>query len=248
MDQRSLKVFIACALGAGIGALTALEVTRAFWWVGLFLGGLVGYLCYDPMVVARAARTAWREVRGWEPDRAYWRAVVLNWGAMTMGIMSFLTLLVAFDLADSLTEGRHHGLAYDESMLSMIFKLMSGFCFLLALAEGITYRNDEKFLRMRERAILFGNPVAVVLFWPVYGIIWSVSRVPQFLRLVGRFTATFFRLIHSDLRLLCALDAALGAAVGYFTGNALVGALIGGAIGVANFEIISKRVWKLIPR
>jgi hypothetical protein len=63
-----------------------------------------------------------------------------------------------------------------------------------------------------------------------------------------------FRLIHSDKRVLCAVDAGLGASAGYFfllkpdmdllTEMAFVLScgLIGGALGFLNWELVSKRL------
>mgnify|MGYP001615046653 FL=1 len=58
--QETRKVFVACALGAGIGSLIALEMSAGLWWVGLLVGGLTGYLAYDFKVVARAIPMAAR--------------------------------------------------------------------------------------------------------------------------------------------------------------------------------------------
>ena len=43
------KTFLACALGALVGSLVALQFRPHFWWIGAFIvvGGLVGYLAYD---------------------------------------------------------------------------------------------------------------------------------------------------------------------------------------------------------
>jgi len=56
-----------------------------------------------------------------------------------------------------------------------------------------------------------------------------------------------FIIIHSEIRLLCGVDAVIGAAAGYFTGSAIIGALAGGLIGVINYEIVSRRVLHLVP-
>lgn len=42
-----------------------------------------------------------------------------------------------------------------------------------------------------------------------------------------RLAATLLRLIHSEIRLLCGIDAAIGAAAGYYFHNGIVGAMIG---------------------
>ena len=80
------------------------------------------------------------------------------------------------------------------------------------------------------------------------GIWWLVRRgIPGAAVVIARFSWHLFKLIHSDERLLCGIDAAIGVLIGYFTGNALIGALLGGLFGVLNFEIMSKRVLKVVP-
>ena len=63
MDNRTLKIFIACALGAGIGSLIALEMHKYFWWIGLLVGGFVGYLSYESKKVVEASKKAMQSVR-----------------------------------------------------------------------------------------------------------------------------------------------------------------------------------------
>lgn len=70
----------------------------------------------------------------------------------------------------------------------------------------------------------------------------------------GRFAWHLFELIHSQKRMLCAIDGTLGGAVSYIWfisasmsfGSQLVlvvfGGLLGAAFGVANWEIVSKRL------
>jgi hypothetical protein len=66
-----------------------------------------------------------------------------------------------------------------------------------------------------------------------------------------------FRLIHSEKRVLCAIDGTLGGAVSYiWLASAtmtlveqamlvLFGGLLGAAIGVVNWELISKRIFQV---
>lgn len=75
--------------------------------------------------------------------------------------------------------------------------------------------------------------------------------------LVARTAKWFFILVHSRKRVLCGIDSALGATASYWllgdlamrsagsTGNlavCLCGGLIGAALGVANWEIVSRRL------
>ena len=100
------------------------------------------------------------------------------------------------------------------------------------------------------------NPVSV-FFWHLprglfFGARWLISGIPEAIkvciisvRFLKNFTMTLFRLIHSELRLLCAVDAAIGTAIGYFAGNLLAGAIAGGLLGVINYEIITVRVMRV---
>ena len=42
-----MNVLLASALGAAIGSLVALQLSSHLWWLGLIVGGLVGYLSYE---------------------------------------------------------------------------------------------------------------------------------------------------------------------------------------------------------
>jgi hypothetical protein len=91
---------------------------------------------------------------------------------------------------------------------------------------------------------------------------WLAQRTPHALKVstafivavcveLRAFTISFlkqlFLLIHSEMRLLCLFDAALGSVIGYFAGNVLIGAIAGGVLGVLNFEILSRRILRLVP-
>ena len=80
------------------------------------------------------------------------------------------------------------------------------------------------------------------------GIFYLICRYFfQIVRGVCWFVKTVVVAIHSDRRLMCLTDAATGAVIGGYTGNAVVGCLLGIVIGLANYEIVSKRILKLVP-
>lgn len=76
---------------------------------------------------------------------------------------------------------------------------------------------------------------------------------------IGRFCWYLFRLIHSDRRLLCAVDGTLGGVTSYFMlGTSVMtlpemfmligfGGILGAAFGVVNWELVSKRILRLAP-
>lgn len=69
VQNPSFKIFTVAALGAFIGSLVGLQLNHLFWWVGMLVGGGVGYLAYNLGEVIRAiplaveqARIAWRRL------------------------------------------------------------------------------------------------------------------------------------------------------------------------------------------
>lgn len=81
-------------------------------------------------------------------------------------------------------------------------------------------------------------------------IIWNrvVSGIIHFANSSLRLCKKIFFLIHDDVRLLCFTDSMLGACVGYFAGSAIIGAVAGAIFGVINYQIVSLRLLKLLPR
>ncbi|OGZ43571.1 MAG: hypothetical protein A3J55_01505 [Candidatus Ryanbacteria bacterium RIFCSPHIGHO2_02_FULL_45_17b] len=85
---------------------------------------------------------------------------------------------------------------------------------------------------------------------------WKRLTVGVWTRLcfLGRFAWRLFKLIHSDKRILCAIDGTLGGAASYlsFASSAMsfpeqivlviFGGFLGAAFGVANWEIVSNRI------
>lgn len=101
-----------------------------------------------------------------------------------------------------------------------------------------------------------------VLRWVALGLVVGLVVVP--LQWVGelcgflvRFVGRLFRLIHSQKRVLCALDGTLGGGLAYFwlgtavtawgEGMVLVifGGLLGAALGVLNWQLVSVRLLHL---
>lgn len=237
--SKSLKVFLACFIGAGIGALTALQINGYFWWLGLLVGGLTGYLSYEFKKVLGAIPRAWRAVSSWRPNWRSARAGFLITGVMVSWFTAFYGLL---GLLDSI-----------KTSISVII-FMGFVTLLISLVVGINFlfiKEDEE--EIDWKPFWRYNSVYVCFYhlpiWTVKGIIYIVPRTPKFIWKViivlAQFIKTLFIMIHSEIRLLCGVDAAIGAVIGYLTGNVIVGAFAGGLFGVLNYEIVSKRVLKL---
>lgn len=262
MDNRSLKIFMACALGAGVGALVALQMNPYLWWIGMLVGGLVGYLSYEYEKVSAAIPRAWNRTISWRPDAEYWKNI---FGTFAYFLGSVLIWRGTIIFLEQITTNS------SQLMVGLVIATLVG-CFarftssvLLSFLLCAALMDDKKFFNDSGDATIgtakmifaFGNPIFVYLgivialtvgFWKLLQFIPSVAvmlilGVQKFLL----FLKTTFLLIHSEIRLLCGVDAALGAAIGYFAGNALIGALVGGVFGVLNYEIVSKRILKVGP-
>lgn len=62
MNKHSLRVFASCALGA-------LEILpAALWWLGAFVGFIVGYLVHEFNAVMAAVPRAYHAAEGWQPN------------------------------------------------------------------------------------------------------------------------------------------------------------------------------------
>lgn len=261
----NLKVFLAVALGSFVGALVALQANASFWWIGLPVGGLIGYLSYKPMTVARAVPIAAREAAdlcGWTARALYSVKHVFGWALLTFVLLFFWCTLAVFPIGFVAIDAVNQKLLFGSLVVGFF-----GACFAVCgwgicggSKDGQFTADLRKTCRMLNPLIFFG----IKLPCAIWKVIWSIPiviieviigsprvAVVLFRALVLfpiRFVISLTRLIHTDERLLCGVDAAIGASIGYFTANALLGALIGGIFGVLNFEILSKRVFKLVPR
>ena len=232
--HRTLKIFIACSLGAGIGAFVALQLNQYLWWLGMIVGGVIGYLSYDFKAVINAIPMAYKAVKGWKPRKENVLAAVYGifWALLwvlcliPISFFSFVSLEIQGTL----------------SLFWMICLLFS-----LGISANKLYDIEENDKRIFCLLKLW-NPFSFT-FYGFYGMtkmsVWCIKRIPDLLRFTGQFLKQLFILIHSEIRLLCGIDAAIGAGIGYFAGNAIVGVLIGGIFGVINYKVISQKILKL---
>jgi hypothetical protein len=253
--NRSLKIFVACALGGGIGTFVALQLTSSFWWIGLIAGGFVGYISYDVKAIIPAAQESWRRTShyfGNEQKRAkfFW---------VLTALVSFLSSVAAFAFVACIVNPRFRH--EDPHSLLVITTI-----FVVATIIGLCFRSmmqfDANTVKVAKRLALFLSPPAYLIYWPYklaeafvlefllpfYDIAREMIKgLPSATIGLCKFVWTIFVLIHSEVRLLCMLDAAIGAGLGYYFGSALIGAMAGGAFGVFNFQVISKWWLKLVP-
>ena len=115
--------------------------------------------------------------------------------------------------------------------------------------EPLDYRNLARWIAK-------GLGLTVLFFvWTLWKHLAIAARTT--LCFLGRFAWHLFKLIHSEKRVLCAIDGMLGGVVSYVSFASSVmsfpeqmmfvifGGLLGAAFGVANWEIVSKRILRV---
>jgi len=250
--ERTLKIFLSCSFGAGIGAMVALGVNHYFWWLGLIVGGLTGYLSYEFKKVVEAAAEGYKRVAGYKPNKEYWKIyglMILVDSSILLTVVSIIIPLM-FSLISLLTKKA------DFMVIFFLCALSFAFTLLFIMLRGVLDSDErlsikqkaEHYVVEREKLITQlkeFNFLAVYFYWLPRGIIEAVKKIPKIVLFLARFVKTIFLLIHSDIRLLCGMDAAIGAGIGYFTASVVAGMFIGGILGVIQYEIVSKRLLHL---
>lgn len=265
--SQSLKVLLSCFIGASIGTFVALEMSPMFWWTGLIIGGLVGYINYEFRKVITAISTAWHATTSWQPDNVFWCNFFKLWPATTVfmttaaiGVVTPLMFgMIALDkekptITDLIVTGI--GLAMSIILYGAVFALSK-------LDDVKKADSSEDYLAQQRKWMFSVNPLRVYLWllpksialaigWALCGLTWLFvklfTRIPISIKFWRTFLWHWFCEIHSEIRLLCGVDAAIGVAIGYFAGSVLTGGLAGALVGVLNFEVLSIRVLKLVPR
>lgn len=264
----ALKIVVASALGAFIGSLVGLQFTPSLWWIGMIVGGLVGYVSYEFGTIVRAIPVAatqarylvnraqnvnypqiGKALRGLGIAIAYGVGVIIVMAAfcVSAGLMWTLPItgLVALDHPFNLLANIRHllvwtcfaGILMWTGTLSVIQEL------------GMSYLSNRQLY-----AIVYfkATPFGILFYWLprgiwalIRGLIWTINFLVKAIVFVAFLASKLFTLVHTDRRLLCAIDAALGAGAGMLTHNPLVGAIAGGLIGLIDYELVSKRLLKV---
>jgi hypothetical protein len=250
--MQGLKVFFACALGALIGTLITLQLSPFLWWIGAISGFVVGYASYEVKKIVQAVKIAAREAFSWKLDKAKLNSFLNEW-----------LLLLAIDwivvMGNFIVPAAVFVLLHNPRATEFFFGFALGeftFCQFFA-----AIKLSQKDAISKKEAIEIcwkANPISFYGYWLPRAIFVSISWIAKkALALVvaiftlvvklPRFLWKIVILVHSDLRLLCGVDAFIGAGIGYFNHNALIGTLTGGIFGVINYYLVRKMVIKVVP-
>ena len=268
MKQEFWSVWVACSLGALIGAFTALQigswVSVNFIWIvsgGALLGGAIAWIAVDfRHFCAGVSHSYHNTIITWRPNRPLWTAYFTLFAGIAM---VFFSALIGGAIIDGICWGKPRAMQTliwtGVSLAGMAIFFTTGIVAPWAKMPAQHIRDVQQLGRYLMRR---GNPLGV-MFYSVIGIYWVVAHIPlaimkgipatirgmsHAIRMFARFIAGVFMYVHSSQRTLCFADAAIGATMGFFIGNAIVGAVIGGILGLVNYEMVAVRLLGLSPK
>lgn len=269
MKRESIGIVGACALGALIGTLVALDIAtrfeygRYFWSVGALFGGIVAYIAVDIHKLVAGIVRAYRATLSHfaQKSRFYWRIIAPGLVSLAFLEISWAVAAVAMFLLGNT----------DLATIALVFSGVLFFPVNSLWAIDDTPANGNLSFGQRRGyvewhrvcigALAIGNPI-VLPFSLIAGMVWLLwtalrqtklvalwigSFTVRAIKAIGQFVKYTFIYIHSQRRTICFVDATLGAAVGHSFGSALVGAIAGALLGLVNYELVSVRWLKLSP-
>jgi len=249
------RIVLACFIGAGIGALLALQFAHYLWWLGILIGGAVGYLSYEIKTVLKSIRTAVDAARKEQKNPGKLRETGNNiWQILTkflFPVLLFCFLLgvgwlgtmvfVIWKLGGGLPQYPDGIRFSDEAGRSITVGLIILFIYGICTSRKEVGKIDGTIWQGMASFFVRMNPLTVLFYWLPKGIIWSVPFLYSVMK-------KLFVLIHSEIRLLYLTDSLIGASIGYFCGSALIGGIAGAVCGILNYKLISVRLLKLAPQ
>ena len=277
-QNKSLMIFLSCASGAGIGYLLAVRFGVHLWWLGVLVGGVIGYLVYDIKQIVESIPRAWqyaKEKSQLNVDRKTVMVILKETGVLVYVLFTALFLQIMYGpLAKKFLTT--HGIRIDNnSFAESVIGLICFFGCALSLSLYFNYRTRKKVkdyesdkvfltrlglyqtLKFAERNFftylvmsILGSPIVLVLIiWNILSIIINaILLVPSLVKFTTRFLWKAFKLIHSDLRILVLVYSVTGGTIGYFCHSILFGMLVGGIGGVVTYKLISILWLKLQPK
>lgn len=270
MHKQSFSIGFACALGAFVGALVAMEIAARFayggylWAFGALAGGIVAYVTVDFRELCTGTARAYSRTVAWRPNGLYWKAL----GMSLVGYMTLASTIAAVALAMAMVV---HPVPSKMLvvMVGVIASITATIMAILDCSARPTWPwpdnfTKERLLRSRRQGywlLVHANPFSAgfyAVYFSMRGTLylvrhipaawaWCVAAVPIAYATSRAFAIQAFIYVHTERRTICFVDATIGAAAGYHFGSALIGAAIGAILGVVNYELVAIKWLKLIP-
>ncbi|MDD5043685.1 MAG: hypothetical protein PHD51_03400 [Patescibacteria group bacterium] len=263
--RKTYKIGLACFIGGVIGTIVALLVAPMFWWLGVFAGFAAGYLAYEFRAVLAAIPEAWEmtakkifspifmELKEFffEERPAFFLGLFYSSVFFTT-----LTFLPSFTSNPIIPEG-----IPVITFLFIFLSLLCGFALFIVTMLLVASESGDKININDIFSLPYGKIVRMsgrrIIFLLQGTLVLSSAIIIGVLKFAVKFPWTLFKLIHSNERLLCGVDAGLGTMIAYFLSLNLAplttatfiflvicGGIFGAGFGIVNYEIISKRLFK----
>lgn len=250
-EKRIALIAFACFIGAVTGALLALQFNHYFWWAGILLGGITGYLSYEFKTVIRVAKSIWNH------EHASHFKAIRERLSRAVTVFSLVLRLEAAFLASGLSWMSIFlliicpSILFEEDKPSIMGIVLSGSLIFGAMSYALclAFENvkDAHNIRSVLPIVFFRyNAFSFLSHWFPKHLWLARHQLVDGICLGMGFAKRIFVLIHSEIRLLCMTDAMLGALAGYFCGNALIGGVVGAILGIVNYKLVSVRWLKLV--
>ncbi len=243
MNKRLQQIFFASAFGSFIGTCIAFQMYHTFWWIGMLVGGGVGYLTFDSGQVVRAVK-----------NLSFSQEELGKFGRDAFVVFSMIGhMLIPFGVMVGTVFFLRSG-GYSEDFITGVVFFVEFPFWIGALLISIKFLTTENVVLLRDwkGPLMWYNPLTalflglpILLFFFARAVPLLIRYLPSILRAIESFVTQVFIAIHSRARLVCMMDASLGTVIGYMSGSAFVGALAGGLIGVAHYYLISVKLLRL---
>lgn len=231
MNSRVLSIFLATACGIAIGTLV---LWSSLGYFGVLVGGLSGYLLYEPRAVVMAFVEAVKLVVAWRPGPAFgWKVFGSVSGALSIFpvIQSLFTIMTRPEDADTV---------FFCSIIMSIIVPVVFWCddlnknFFTEKSKEIAFKQNSLYV-----AFYVVRELWVLITWSAKMIVWSVKKIPAFAHIFVVVMKITFVTIHSQTRLVCGVDATLGVLLATQLKyndpvSLLTAAIVGGLCGVAH--------------
>jgi hypothetical protein len=184
MNRDALKIFIACAIGAAVGTVVALDVNKYFWWIGLLAGGATGYLSYEWRAVIAAVPAAYRAAGKITPSgkSILCRFRFFVWSsAATVSFGAWMYVAKSLAVSLLLKGVILSTLGVMCLLLALVLFLITAACVLvtviMTLAGTIGSEMDEFEDEFRDTAFIVSPPT--VVFWHLpRGLLFVMKKTP----------------------------------------------------------------------
>jgi len=274
--RSTVQVALACALGALACGVVAIKTGYNIWF-GILAGLITGYMAYEFRAVLKAVPQAFAGFLQWADDRrsdlAVFNAVLAPCAVLSIvAVVAFARSPVR--LAIRAAAAGEAGLC-TLIVTAIVLGAVAGTWFSymatnLLAAVGIEYVEKGRIVDSLSEEFA---DVSYGRFWTLVAkgvgavlafLLWRaeialVVGLCKKVVVVAKALWTLFKLIHRYERVLCAIDGTLGGVVAYvllirpersLAQNAvavLFGMVLGAGWGLVNYEIVSKRILKIVP-